>query len=88
MYFERTTTRAQEVIDAINSGLKAGAQNDDWDAPEMEEARALTALAGSVWDFAGWRETANCLIFHDGKLGGVQYWTRAIDELDVDFDAR
>ncbi len=66
------TLTAQQVIDAIDTGIRSGAANDDWDAPQMESARRLTKEAGCVWDFDGWRETRECLTDYGKKLGGVQ----------------
>lgn len=68
------TSRGQQIVAAIQDGLLAGADNADWDAPEMEAARSLTDSEDPdmlcAWDFAGWRDAERCISEH-GKLGGV-----------------
>ncbi len=53
------------------TGRTPVALNMDWDAPEFQDARELTELAGCQWDFEGWRAAANCIRAH-GMLGGVR----------------
>lgn len=71
-----TAQRGQAIIAAIEAGLAAGADNTDWDAPEMATARELTDAADladrCVWDFAGWKDAADCIRVH-GKLGRVSF---------------
>jgi hypothetical protein len=71
--FSVTRVSALAVVTAIENGLKRGASDDDWDAPEMQLARDLTEQAGSVWDFDGWRRAADCLGRPKARLGGVVY---------------
>jgi len=63
---------ADQIIAAIERGFDARGK-DEWDAPEFEEARCLTAQAGCVWDFEGWRETLAHLKLSEWprRLGGV-----------------
>lgn len=63
---------AREIIDAITSGILAGGDPTDWDAPQFEQARSLTAKAGCVWDFDSWKNTRSALLGH-GRLGGVTF---------------
>jgi hypothetical protein len=59
------------IIDAINAGLKAGGDNEDWDAPEFQVVRDLTEEAGCAWDFSSWSDTLATIENH-GQLGGVR----------------
>lgn len=88
MKYGKTAITAQSVIDAINAGLAAGAENDDWWASQMRSVRITIRQAGSKWDFAGWRETANCLGYmrivdedRPAALGGVLYACEAEAEI-------
>lgn len=56
-----TQTINQRILDAINTGFKAGAADDDWDATEMQLARELTAQAGMVWEFSSWSHAASLI---------------------------
>lgn len=64
--------KAAAIIAAIESGLKAGGDDKDWNAPEFEQARDLTGAAGCVWDFVAWKHALNCVERY-GKLGGVEF---------------
>jgi hypothetical protein len=64
-----TTITKQQIIEA--TGIKAGGDVTDWDAPEFAEAVRLTGTAGCVWDFTDWRSTRDTIEFH-GRLGGVK----------------
>jgi hypothetical protein len=66
----RQSSTAGRIVDAINAGMRAGGDEDDWDASEYAEARRLMMDAGCVWDFAGWRHVRDMLDF-TGRLGGV-----------------
>lgn len=61
-----TRTSTKQILDAISAGLAVGAANDDWDAPEMQIARDLTAQAGLVWDFSTWSHAAKSI--EEGRL--------------------
>lgn len=67
-----TQITADQIIAAIERGFDAKGK-DEWDAPEFEEARRLTAAAGCVWDFYGWRATLEHLKLSEWprRLGGV-----------------
>jgi hypothetical protein len=58
------------ILEAIEAGFAAGGK-DEWDAPEFANARELTEAAGCVWDFDGWRDTADCI--RQGCLGGTVF---------------
>lgn len=59
------------IIEAINDGLDAGGNEQDWGAKAFERALILTDRAGCVWDFAGWSDALRCVEL--GKLGGVVF---------------
>lgn len=58
------------ILEAIEAGFAAGG-TDEWDAPEFEAARNLTAEIDCSWDFDGWRNTARCI--RSGELGGTLF---------------
>lgn len=67
-----STVTAEQIIAAIGSGLAAGADETNWEAPEFAEAVRLTGEAGCEWEFDGWKATRRALEGYRA-LGGVQF---------------
>lgn len=57
------------IITAIRSGLAAGGDASDWDAPEFKDARRSTRAAGLHWDFTSWTDLL-ILIEADRRVNG------------------
>lgn len=62
------------AIAAIEAGLAAGGDEEDWEAPEFEAAREATQEMGISWDFDGWEDTLTML--RNGKIGGTEVSAR------------
>ncbi len=64
-------TKQQSLILAIELGLRAGGDSDDWDDPMFSDARELTEEFGCTWDFESWKATLLAIQGDNPRLGGV-----------------
>ena len=64
-------TRQEKLTQAIRSGQQAGGDDQDWNAPEFQQARDLTEQYGCTWDFSSWDDTLHTITRDNSTLGGI-----------------
>jgi hypothetical protein len=53
-------TLLERAVEACDRAARA--DDDNWDAPEADEARCLTAELGLVWDFSTWGHARDVVV--------------------------